>query len=251
MNQINLFCNCHSTKLNKRTQFNQKNLLCGSVYESKEYKSSLKDFLFDDIGDNISNLNRSHGELTGLYWVWKHNNNSIVGTNQYRIFWNEEILSRISFNDNTIAVVKSINVNDAVRYRKNLNLNVYDHYSYCHGDAGLILLHGLLEFSNLKLKNCMINELKNTNTLIPYNMFVANKELFDKTCEILFEILDLYYSNFEYLFDSIEKRYNQNRILDFLAERILNVVYLNSEYFYGKHINFVQVPVVDLPHDDV
>jgi len=248
MNQITLYCNCYGTKLNKQTQFNQKNLLCGSSFETEAYKNSLTNFLFDDTGNNISNLNKVYGELTGLYWIWKNNTDQIVGTNQYRIFWDEQSLKKVKFDSNTIAVVKALNVNTAVRSNSITKLSVYDHYSFCHGDMGLILLHGLCEFKKLKIKNHMIEELKHTNMLIPYNMFVANKELFDKTCEILFEILFEYYDSFHYLLDSIEKKYQQIRMIDYLTERLLNVIYKNAEYFYGKHITFIETPVIEFSH---
>lgn len=41
-------------------------------FRPQENNKSVRNVLFDDEGDNISKENPYYGELTGLYWLWKH-----------------------------------------------------------------------------------------------------------------------------------------------------------------------------------
>lgn len=245
---ITLYCNCHGSKLAKHTQFNQKNLMCGA-YEIPQDKRN-DDFFYDDTGKNISTLNKYFGELTGLYWVWKNTHDEIVGTNQYRIFWNDEKLKQIKFDEKTLVVVEKINVNDFVKGTPPKPLSVYDHYSYCHNEIGLILLQGMCKHNDRsRLKNYMIDELKTTSYFSPSNMFIANRVLFDKVCEILFEILFEYHNKFFYLFETIDKKHGYMRIIDYLAERIFHVICSNKTYFFGD-INIIEIDMIEYPHGE-
>lgn len=249
MVDLSLYCNCHGEKLNKMTQFNQKNLLCGSFDIPNEKRTLLDGFAFDDTGDNISHLNKYFGELTGLYWVWKNTDEEIIGTNQYRIFWNEDDLSQVKFNKNEMAIVKKIDVND---YTKNntKRLSTYEHFTYCHGDMGMILLRGMIGHRHCltpTLRTHMIDNLDWTSSLHPYNMFVAGRKIFNKTCEILFDIIMEFYDRFGFLLDEISYKYDQIRLIDFLSERILHMIYMNSTYFF-KDVELKEVSVIEYQH---
>ena len=45
-------------------------------------------YLGDDTGDSISRWNNYYGELTGVYWVWKNEEDAdIIGVSHYRRFF--------------------------------------------------------------------------------------------------------------------------------------------------------------------
>ena len=58
----------------------------------------LPNMLHDNVGDNISAKNKSYCELTGQYWVWKHEQADYYGFFQYRRYFSfrhEELPYRI------------------------------------------------------------------------------------------------------------------------------------------------------------
>ena len=56
----------------------------------------------DDTGDNISNKNRVFGQTTGIYWIWKNVSADYVGICTYRLFWNEEEISKVQIDEDTL-----------------------------------------------------------------------------------------------------------------------------------------------------
>ena len=101
---LTLYCNCFQSNLNRYSQANQKNLLCGAsdLDTATKNRLVLNNFYFDDTGNNISSMNRWLGDLTGLYWVWKNTKDEFVGTNQYRRYYDDTELSNLIYDDKTL-----------------------------------------------------------------------------------------------------------------------------------------------------
>jgi hypothetical protein len=222
---LTLYCNCFKDHLNRYSQTNQKNLLCGSANVDQSIKDELvlKGFYFDDTGDNISMMNVWLGDLTGLYWVWKNTKDEFVGTNQYRRYYDDTQLDNLHYDDKTLYISEPVGFN---------HQSAYDQMIMAHGDVGIKLLTAAASANNISIKPYMVEDLKKINYLSPCNMFFAQRNVFDKLCEILFEIIKELHEGSKYTLSCIQPD-NQTRLLAFLAERILNIIYRYNRYFLG------------------
>lgn len=250
MRDVTLYCLCYKDREYKNFQFNQKNIMCGSVNYDINYKKKIqqKNYILDEEGDNISYLNSFFGQLCGLYWSWKNDNSEWVGTNVYRLFWNNyELLSKEK-KDNVIYIPKSLDIkdpiNDQIVGKKILNL--YDQYIFYHGSVGLELLY---KVSDTSITPEMIDTLKKQDHIHPYNMFITNRKLYNKLCEILFEILFEFYNKYQYILSDIQKQQNQIRLIDYLSERILHIIYTHKSYFFTG-IEFEEISIQKFNYND-
>lgn len=230
---LTLYCNSYKGKEPLHQQYNQKTLMCGSYFLDKNIKEECiqKKYLLDDTKINISTLNPVFGDLTGLFWIWKNSEEEFVGTNQYRRFYNEtEVNKFFKYQTQTLFVSNFLTC----------YTNVWDHYINCHGEIGIKILQEASRLKKIPLTKEMIDTLYNSNIISSCNMFFAHKDLFNKVCEIYFEILLELYQGTKYLLNFIQDNLhagrpsNDKRLLAFLGERILNIIYLHSDYFFGK-----------------
>lgn len=201
--------------------------MLGAASLDQEYKDylSTKNFYFDDAGDNISSLNHWFGDLTGLYWVWKNSNEEIVGTNQYRRYYINEDIDKIKFKKNVIYVSAPLH----------FPYNMSHQYIMAHGPIGLQSLVESINRNKVKIPVEHIDYLNNTNYISPCNMFFAEREVFNKLCETLFEITFELYEGTKYCLPFIQPP-DQTRMIAYLAERILNIIYGNIDYYLGSRI---------------
>lgn len=236
---LTLYCNSFAGKIPKHTQANQKTLMCGSCYLEDSVKQQCieKGIILDNTFDNISHLNYLLGDLTGLYWIWKNTNEEFLGVNQYCRFYDDKQLNSLfPLDKNTLYVF------DFIQF----NRNAWAQYILSHGELGLKLLMKAVKLQTISLTEPMLNTLFHISKLSPCNTFFAHKSLFDKTCQILFDIIFELYRGSKYLLEFTQfgihtgRDPNDKRLLAFLAERILNVIYHNSKYFFGN-INIVPV----------
>lgn len=231
MNNLTLYCNCFINCYNLHTQFNQKNLICGSSLLPLEIKQKLTEYnyLLDDTGDNISHLNPVVGDLTGLYWIWKNTNDEYVGTNQYRRFWNDDVTNSLLLEENTIYISKPIEFAP-----KSLSQQLVE----SHGIFGMHVLTRAAHLGKIPLNEEMVNSLYHLTGLSPCNMFFGHRDIFNKLCEVLFSIILEIYEGSKY---ALNDTGYQSRSLAFLSERILNVIYFYSTYFFGEKVKIKPV----------
>lgn len=236
---LSLYCNSFGGKDPLHTQGNQKTLMCGSHNLDNITKQNCinKGYILDDTLYNISHLNYLLGDLTGLYWIWKNANDEFLGTNQYcRFYDDQQLQSLLPLDKNSLYVFQFLSFGESVWHQ----------YIASHTDLGMKLLTKAIEQKTIPLTQKMFNDFFHTNRLSPCNTFFTHKTLLDKTCQILFDIIFELYEGSKYLIEFVQfqshagRNPNDKRLLAFLAERILNIIYFNAKYFLG---NIQIVPV--------
>lgn len=178
----------------------------------------------DNTGDNISSKNPYYCELTGLYWIYKNIRCNIVGLVHYRRFF----VSKLSLF--RYKILPDVKINKILRkyqiilpYIAKLKdgkkvYTVYEQYCLCHHKRDLDTTREVIaEIYPDYLE--AFDKVMNKTEMFMFNMFICKKEITDKYCRWLFDIL------FE-----LEKRVDisnydsyQKRVFGFIAERLLNV----------------------------
>lgn len=236
---LTLYCNSFAGKSPLHIQCNQKTLMCGSYYLSEQVKQDCKQqgFICDDTLQNISHLNPLLGDLTGLYWIWKNTDDEFVGTNQYRRFYDDNQLKTLfPLDKNTVYVSNFLTFGESV----------WSQYIASHGELGINLLKKAIHLNKIPLTDSMVDGMYHTNKLSTCNTFFAHRDLFNKTTQILFDIIFELYRGTKYLLEFVQfglhtgRNPNDKRLLAFLAERILNIIYFNAKYFLGN-VNILPV----------
>ena len=190
----------------------------------------------DDTGDNISHLNHSYAELTGLYWAWKNLKCvDYIGLCHYRRYF--DFHRRINWG----IPYKAFHVNDFYNFNFEITKDVEELL-----DDGLIIAprkhrfpmtvaddyalgHIKEDVEALKLSVEMVSSPKyyqafekiyfNSNYFYPFNMFIMSWSTFNKYCNWIFNVFQNYA---KLILDNNHKDY-QSRVVGFTGERLLTV----------------------------
>jgi hypothetical protein len=208
--------------------------MCGAVDLNPIYRADLasRNFIFDDVGDNISHLNRYLGDLTGLYWIWKNTNDEFVGTNQWRRFYDDNAVQSMQLDEKVLYVSSPYTFSDQ---------NIYEQFIWAHGETGLLILKEVARLKKINLDPDNVDKLKTISFISPANMFFSHRELFDKLCKILFEMVFEIYEGTKYALSAIQPAHDK-RLIAFLVERILNIIYIEKNYYLGSEYSIASVP---------
>lgn len=238
-----LYCNCYKHQVPYTIQRNQKNLMLGSCEYPDELRNSLlsSGYILDDTGDNISHLNKWFGQTCGLYWAFKNSNEDFVGMNTYRIFWDDDHLSNIRLDDNKLYVPFKFDVSaDIVDYRNLENHLIVSHQKYSYD-----ILSQCIENNSILYND--FSDWKNQKFLYPFSMFIANKKIFDRICEILFEIAFAWFDTNRYTIYNFSDYYGVIRQMDFICERILHLIINNITHFV-PNVERIEIPIYQYKH---
>lgn len=161
----------------------------------------------DNTGDNISEKNRQFCELTGLYWIWKHAKEDVVGLVHYRRHFLLPDNWLEVFDDNKVDVILPVPLyvapNVEVNYKERHTPSdwdfvmgyIKDHYSEDYDQAAAFFQDGFYS---------------------PCNMFIARHQVLDELCSWMFPII---FALADYA--GIREDAYQNRYPGFISERLI------------------------------
>lgn len=180
---------------------------------------------YDNEGENISDKNRQFCELTGLYWIWKHATEDIVGLVHYRRHfmlpsdWKERMLCH----NIDVILPLPLYVSPSIdgNYRNRHVASNWDYMLEYLRDADAKDYESALEF------------FQGTALYSPCNMFIMKREVLDDLCSWLFPILMAVAEHGGVLADSY-----QNRYPGFISERLIT-------YFFEKNRDKYNVVYAD------
>ncbi|GCD52926.1 DUF4422 domain-containing protein [Acetobacter pasteurianus] len=210
-------------------------MLCG-----KKNKNIVTNFMGDDTGQNISDLNYCFCELTALYWMWKNDKTSdIVGLSHYRRFFAKKTYGNNLFYkmpsnpDEKIEREEIAAGNDFDYLMGDVDLvvslkqdvgNVLHNYRLYHNIDDMFLVERMIQRLHPEYMDAYRFFMREECAIYRYNMFVGKKAVVDKYCEWIFSILlplaDLkFFNNYSDY---------QKRIFGFISERIMGVWLLHN-----------------------
>lgn len=146
----------------------------------------------DNTGDNISEKNPYFCELTGLYWAWKNLDAEYIGLAHYRRHFKGKNGGRDPFDKilNGKQMEKMLEKSDVILpvKRKYYIETLYSHYEHTMfvkplDTAGEIIKEKYPQYY------AQFENLKKRTSAHMFNMYIMKKDISDKYCEWLFDIL--------------------------------------------------------------
>lgn len=195
-----------------------------SMLDNPDVKLQVKDYY-----PEIAKLNQVYGELSGIYYIWKNDNDNIKGTIQYRVM---PTLSNYEIN-NLLKTYKFIAHSD---YVGSLKYQFIMH----HDESGKLweLIVDLVKKSGIS--QSVIDKWENFEFVLSRHIFITTKKYYDEYANWMFNIISQIQDKLN--IHSIEDAYRwaretyppeknpdyQTRILGFISER-LQTLYVMSK----------------------
>lgn len=202
-------------------------------------------FTKDNDGDNISLKNPNFCELTGMYWAWKNLDEDYVGLVHYRRYFGGDLnfevggkIKKILSKKQLECLLKEVDV--VVPKKRNYLIETlyshYDHTMYIEplDCAGEIIREKHPEYYK------EFELLKKRKSAHMFNMFIMKKNLFNKYCEWLFDVLFELEKRVDVsLYDAFHARF-YGRVSELLLD-----VWLNTNKIRYKEVNLQNIERVN------
>lgn len=191
-------------------------------------------YLGDDTGDHISQKNESYCELTGMYWLWKNMKCDIIGICHYRrFFWkNEKLLGQKDIEETLKSYSMILPTTGSVKEE-----SVYAQYAARHNSRDLDICRQVIIERHPQYLQSFDFYMK-TILVSVGNMWITRKDIYDRYCEWLFDIL----FEAEKRIDMTQYDSYQRRVMGFLSERLFRVwLLMQPEKVREEEIRLVEV----------
>lgn len=148
-------------------------------------------YVKDNTGKNISQLNSTFCELTGLYWAWRNVKADYIGLVHYRRHFSmkkgkdawERILEYSDI-EPYLGKIKVFTPNKRKYYIETL----YSHYAHTHYSEQLDETRKIIGEKYPEYAKCYDKVVKRTYGYM-FNMMIMEKKMMNEYCEWLFDIL--------------------------------------------------------------
>ena len=207
----------------------------------------------DDEGENISRLNPSFCELTGLYWAWKNLEADYLGLVHYRRHFSFDPKTKEPWEH--ILTAKELEpflpkIRLFVPGRRNYYIEtLYSHYSHTHYASQLDETREILREGDPDIVFLFDAVLKQRGGYM-FNMLIAERRLFDDYCawvfDVLFELKNRIGREAEEQLDAF-----QGRLYGRVSEILFNV-WLEKQLRDGtlKREEIMEIPVLHMEKVD-
>lgn len=168
----------------------------------------------DNIGDNISIKNRNYCELTATYWVWKHAISDFVGICHYRRILNlkkSDIVKMCNFNVDVVLPFPTI-----------CYPNAEEHHRRYISEADWDTLKKALSELAPDYEEAF-NEIFHQKYFYNFNIFLAEKTVFDEFCQWMFPILE----RVEEICEN-ENPNRKNRYMGYIGESLMTLYFMKN-----------------------
>ena len=205
---------------------------------AEDIDSGLAEYRRDDLGENISSKNANYCELTGLYWAWKNLRAEYVGIAHYRRHFAKRSLGtkweRIA---DEKCLCKRLRKYDVILPKKrNYYIETtYTQYIHAHNKQDLDETEKILKEYYPDYLEAYASAMKSTKGH-KFNMLIMKKDILDKYCEWLFDVL----FKLEARLDISGYSLKDQRVFGYVSERLLDV-WLNT-----NKIPYAELPVVHM-----
>lgn len=219
-------------------------------------KKTIKGYLRDDSGENISEYNQNFSELTGLYYIWKNVNAKYKGLVHYRRYFKSSthhFLQRDRFKK-VMTSQEMLNLladSDIILPQKRDYIieSNYQHYCHAHIPDGLDLTKRIIEdkYPEYALS---LNQVLSKRSAHMFNMFIMKENVFNNYCEWLFSVLFLLQEKI----DISNYTGQESRIFGYISELLLDVwleknglayterpvLYIEKQHILKKGFNMIK-----------